>query len=462
MRRTIRMPKADYPQLTPLWIAVFIDILGFSLLIPFLPFFSQEYGAPPWQIGLLLSTNALFGFVSGPIWGALSDVRGRKPMLLISQVGTLIAFIMLAFSSNLTMLFISRVVDGIFGGNVPIAKAMVGDVAAPKDRSKEMSNIGVAHVLSSLIGPGLGGVLSQWGIIAPGLFSAALTCVTIVVTIIYLKESNPVAKRSPSQQALVPEPGKLGLGKRFPAKGDVAELPSTGLSSAGLSSAGLPSAGLPSAGLPSAGLQPAGLPVAHESIWKNGTARHLLLQWGFHTFSFMLYISCVSLFAYLKLGLDAAQVGRLLMLAGIVRVFIRFVIFIPLLKWLGDRKTSLVGLMTFVIVFPLLGLVENQVQFAAVLCVVSFAASCTRSILTGFLSRSVKPTELGRAMGLSTSLDSFARIIGPVVGGFILGSLPLWMYGGLAGIFALGALLMHFRPIEFEHEKRQRILQGVE
>jgi len=107
------MPKTDYPQLMPLWIAVFIDILGFTILIPFLPFFSQEYGAPPWQIGLLLSTNALFGFVSGPIWGALSDARGRKPMLLISQVGTLIAFLMLAFSNNLTMLFISRVVDGI-------------------------------------------------------------------------------------------------------------------------------------------------------------------------------------------------------------------------------------------------------------------------------------------------------------------------------------------------------------
>ena len=426
------MPKTDYPQLTPLWIAVFIDILGFTILIPFLPFFSQEYGAPPWQIGLLLSTNALFGFVSGPIWGALSDARGRKPMLLISQVGTLIAFLMLAFSNNLTMLFLSRVVDGIFGGNVPIAKAIIGDVVAPKDRSKEMSNIGVAHVLSSLIGPGLGGILSQWGIIAPGLFSAALTCVTIGLTSLYLKESNPVARRSPSQQVSTPEPSRLGLGKGYPAKGDAA------------------------------GLQPAGLPVAQASIWKNGTARYLLLQWAFHTLSFMLYISCISLFANLKLGLDAAQVGKLLMLAGMVRVFIRFVIFIPLLKWLGDRKTSLVGLVTFVVVFPLLGFVENQVQFAVALCVVSFAASCTRSILTGFLSRSVKPTEQGRAMGLSSSLDSFARIIGPMAGGFILGSLPLWMYGGLAGAFALGALLMHFRPMEFEQEKGWQPSQSTE
>jgi MFS family permease len=102
----------------------------------------------------------------------------------------------------------------------------------------------------------------------------------------------------------------------------------------------------------------------------------------------------------------------------------------------------------------LLGYVQNQVQFGMVLCAVSFAAACTRGILTGFLSRVVKPWEQGRAMGLSASLDSFAQITGPLVGGFILDSLPLWMYGGLASVFALGAFLMAFRRFEFHHEKR--------
>ena len=150
-----------YPDLTPLWIAVFIDILGFSILIPYLPFFSAKFNAPPWQIGLLLSTNALFGFFSGPIWGASSDANGRRPMLLVSQLGTLAAFIMLAFSNSLMMLFVSRMVDGIFGGNYPIAKAIIGDVVPPMDRGKQMSNVGVAYVLASLVGPGLGGWLFQ-------------------------------------------------------------------------------------------------------------------------------------------------------------------------------------------------------------------------------------------------------------------------------------------------------------
>jgi DHA1 family tetracycline resistance protein-like MFS transporter len=135
VKRTIRL---DYAELIPLWIAVFVDILGFSILIPFLPFFSQEYGAPAWQIGLLLSTNALFGFFSGPIWGSLSDRYGRKPMLLISQAGTLAGFLMLAFSNSLTMLYVSRIVDGIFGGNFPIAKAIIGDMVPSKERSQPL------------------------------------------------------------------------------------------------------------------------------------------------------------------------------------------------------------------------------------------------------------------------------------------------------------------------------------
>jgi DHA1 family tetracycline resistance protein-like MFS transporter len=393
IKRTIRL---DYAELIPLWIAVFVDILGFSILIPFLPFFSQEYNAPAWQIGLLLSTNALFGFFSGPIWGRLSDRYGRKPTLLISQLGTLVGFLMLAFSRGMPMLYASRIVDGIFGGNFPIAKAVIGDVVPPRERSRHMSNIGVAHVLSSLIGPGLGGLLSQWGILAPGLLSAALTCITITVTFIYLKESNPPGRHSHAEEA----PDQVSTNSR--------------------------------------------------SIWHNSAARYLLIQWGFHTMSFMIYVSCIALFANLLLGLDSREMGFLLMAAGIVRVLVRFLVFIPLLERLGERKTSMLGLGIFVVVYLLLGFVRNEFQFALVLCTVSFAAACTRGVLTGFLSRAVKPREQGRAMGTSASLDSFAQITGPLVGGIILDSLPLWMYGGLASAFALGAFLMSLRRLEFE------------
>lgn len=412
--------KSDFPRLRPLWIAVFVDILGFSILIPFLPFFGQAYGAPAWQVGLLLSTNALFGFFSGPIWGTLSDRYGRKPMLLLSQAGTLAGFLIMAFSTNLTMMFVSRIVDGIFGGNYPIAKAIIGDVVPTKQRSEQMSNIGVAHVLSSLIGPGLGGLLSGWGIIAPGLMAAAMTTMTLLVTFFFLEESNP-----------------LLLAAR----------------EAATASAGAQAASEGTPGRPM---------VRRRDVWETPAARYLLIQWGFHTLSFMIYITGISLFANLKLGLDPGQMGRLLMMAGVVRVFIRFVVFVPLRRKLGDRKTSLLGLGLFVPTYLLLGFVQNQPQFAGVLCLVSFGAACSRGILNSFLSRSVKPWQQGTAMGLSASLDSFAQITGPLVAGVVLDKMPLWVYGGLAATFALGAFGMAWRRLDFqEHERPNPVVASA-
>jgi DHA1 family tetracycline resistance protein-like MFS transporter len=382
----------DYPKLIPLWIAVFVDILGFSVLIPFLPYFSEEYGAPDWQVGLLLSTNALFSFFSGPMWGRLSDRYGRKPMLLLSQMGTLAGFLMLAFSKGMPMLYASRVVDGIFGGNFPIAKAVIGDIVPPKERSKHMSNIGTAHVMSSLIGPAIGGLLSDWGIIAPGLFSVALTCVTIGVTFLYLDETRASDKHTTQDINLFASQGR--------------------------------------------------------GVWRNPTARYLLVQWGFHTLSFIIYVSCISLFAKAQLNLDAKEIGLMLMASGVVRLLVRFTIFVPLLDKFGDRKTSLLGLASFVIVFFLLGFVQNPFQFVLVMSGASFAAACTRGVLTGSLSRTVKPWEQGQAMGLSASLDSFAQITGPIIGAIALDYLPTWVYGSTASALALIALLMGFKRLE--------------
>ena len=127
-----------------MWICTFIDIIGYSILIPFLPQFSSLYGASLLQVGLLLSANSFFSLFGNIIWGSLSDKFGRKPILLICQMGTMAGFLILAFSTDLRMLFVSRIVDGIFGGNYPIAKAVIGDVVPPKARSREMANIGMA------------------------------------------------------------------------------------------------------------------------------------------------------------------------------------------------------------------------------------------------------------------------------------------------------------------------------
>ncbi|MFX1435362.1 MAG: MFS transporter, partial [Promethearchaeota archaeon] len=185
-----------YRMLTPLWIAVFIDIIGFSMILPMAPFIAYDFNIEIFPMGIILSVNAMFSFIFGPILGKLSDIYGRKPLLLISQVGTCAGFLLLAFSNSIWMIIISRIVDGVFGGNFPIAKAIIGDEVPPKDRSIQMANIGVAHVLASLIGPGLGGTLyGIGGILLPGLFAAGLSIFTIIITIFILEETWPKSKR---------------------------------------------------------------------------------------------------------------------------------------------------------------------------------------------------------------------------------------------------------------------------
>ena len=157
-----------YRILTPLWIAIFIDVLGFTLFFPMVGFFSDLFDTSMTMIGLIFSVNAMFGFVFGPILAKLSDKYGRRPLLLISQFGTCLAFILTAFSNTLWMLFLARMIDGIFGGNFPIAKAIISDKVPPKDRGIQMANVGIAHVLASLIGPAIGGVLFTWfGLLGP-------------------------------------------------------------------------------------------------------------------------------------------------------------------------------------------------------------------------------------------------------------------------------------------------------
>ncbi|MFX1373563.1 MAG: MFS transporter, partial [Promethearchaeota archaeon] len=376
-----------YPKLSPLWIAVFIDIIGFSMILPMAPFIAESFSIPIFIMGIVLSVNAMFSFVFGPILGKLSDKFGRKPLLIISQAGTFTGFLLLAFSSNsIWLLIISRIVDGIFGGNFPIAKAIIGDEVPPKDRSIQMANIGVAHVLASLIGPGLGGTLfSIGGILLPGLFAAGLSLFTMIITITILNETWPEEKRELNQE----------LKKNIVI-----------------------------------------------NITKNKNAMWYLTLWGFHTASFMITMASLSFFAKIVFGLNAGEIGILLMISGIFRAGVRFLLFKPTITKLGENNALKVGLAIFLISFFLIGFSINLVMFVVLMLVISFAASLTRGPLNSKISQSVSPAEQGKINGYSSGLDSFAQIIGPLLGTFMLNFFEPYFLSFLISSIALVPFLM--------------------
>jgi len=381
-----------YPTLQPLWAAVFIDILGFSMILPMGPFIAKEFNVNIFIMGIVLSVNAMFSFFFGPILGKLSDKFGRKRLLLISQFGTFVGFILLGFSNSIWMVVISRIVDGVFGGNFPIAKAIIGDEVPPKDRGIQMANIGVAHVLASLIGPGLGGTLfSIGGILLPGLFAAGLSLFTMIITVLVLEETWPKSKRQVTHDIQ----SKIII-----------------------------------------------------KIRKNKKAMFYLTLWGFHTASFMITMASFSFFAAKVFGVGPFEIGILLMIAGILRAIVRFTLFKPTITRLGENNAIILGLGIFFVSFLVIGFSINILMLFSMILFISFAASLTRGPLNSKISQSVTPKEQGKINGMSSGLDSFAQIIGPSTGTFMLEFFPPFSLSFVIGSLSLVPFLMSFKTIE--------------
>ena len=151
-------PKRFASPLLPIFLIVIVDVLGFTIILPLLPFYSERLGASPTVVGLIVAIYAAFQLVAGPILGQLSDRIGRRPVLLISQAGTLAGFLLLAFSHQIWMVFLSRAIDGATAGNLSIAQAYISDVTRPEERAKSFAIIGVAFGFGFLVGPAISGL----------------------------------------------------------------------------------------------------------------------------------------------------------------------------------------------------------------------------------------------------------------------------------------------------------------
>jgi len=399
--------KKKYRNLNPLWISVFVDILGFSIVLPFLPFFIAEFNTSPAVIGFLLSSNAIFGFFFGPLLSKLSDTYGRKPMMLISLAGTCVGFIILIFSNNIIVLLISRIIDGVFSGQFPIAKAIIGDVVAPEDRPKQMTNIGITFGLAFLIGPAIGGMLSSFGFIGPGILATILTGVSLVYTSVYLKESLPSKLEAAKwQQNLITIPKTV---------------------------------------------------IKSSSIWKSKKTLILVTQYGFIAMAGGILQTTFSLFAGIRLGLEPLIVGILLTLLGVYQIIFRLLVFNRLRSKIGDPNTALVGLGTYVISYLLFAFITQAWELVILLFFLSFAGSTSQGIITGFTSRSVDKQNQGKIMGITTGIENIAQIIGPIVGGILLSFNGNFPYALVLSFLSALPFILGFQVLKFGYDNRKTV-----
>lgn len=177
-------------ELWLIFLIVFIGLLGFGIVIPTLPFIAERFGASNTTIGFLLASYSVFQFIASPVLGRLSDKYGRKPILAISLFGTAIGYLMIAFAPNLFIVFLSRVIDGITGGNISVAQAYIADITKGKERTKAMGLIGAAFGLGFIFGPLIGGLLSAYyGFAVPYIFAAILAFLNAILIMVILPES---------------------------------------------------------------------------------------------------------------------------------------------------------------------------------------------------------------------------------------------------------------------------------
>ncbi len=369
--------------LFPLFLTVFVDVLGLTLVYPLLPFYAEHFGASPLLVGVLSASYAACQLISGPILGSLSDTYGRKRVLLISQLGTLLGFSVLGSAQALWMLFLGRIIDGLTAGNLTIAQAYIGDVTKPENRTRAYGIIGVSFGLGFMIGPVLSGTLAHHlGYSAPAWGAAFLSLLSVCFTFFLLPDIKRPADAGPRRS--------FEVGRFF------------------------------------------GRPAT----------RVRLLQFFFYILAFSGLIGGLALFLERRYQYNVEQTGLIFAFSGFLGALVQGGLIGRLVKKLGEERLAVIGLLSMALGQASLGFTHTFAMLLLATAAGSLGNAVVRPCLTTLITRSVDPSEQGGALGLSQSLASLAQITGPVLSGFLIGNGQLELFGILTGASALIVVLL--------------------
>ncbi len=372
-------------------VTVFLDLVGFGIILPLLPFYATSMGATPLDVGLIMASYSLMQLVFSPVWGSLSDRYGRRPLLILGLFGSAISYVVFGLASTLGVLLVSRLIAGIMGANVPVAQAIIADSTSPERRARGMGLLGAAFGLGFIFGPAIGGTLSHlWGYSAPGFAAAALTGINAVAAVFFLPETLPRDRRVRGSS------GWSALTERLKASRRVARRPQL--------------------------RHPIGI--------------LFLMTWGFAGFTVTF-----PLFLDKPLGLSAAYAGGLFAYVGLISAIIQGRMIGPLVERYGERRVAGAGGALLATGFAMLGAFPSLGAVFGALALVGLGWGCVIPSLQSIVSRRAPPGEQGEVLGVNQSAASAGRVIGPVAAGWGFGVLGP-RFGFLAGALLVAAAVV--------------------
>jgi MFS family permease len=347
-----------------LFLTVFIDLVGFGIIIPVLPLYAEHFHASPVAIGWLTGIYSGMQIIFTPILGKLSDRFGRRPVLIVSIAGTAIGFALMGMATALPLLFVARILAGITGGNISIPQAYIADVTAPEQRSRAMGLIGAAFGLGFTFGPLIGGIMSHISYSAPFYFAAGLAVANALLVYLILPESLSREHRArPHQDASIAEVFRHGRGGMF------------------------------------------ALVVA---------------TYFFLIAGFSIMTTLFALFTEKRFGYDARANGYLFGFIGILAVIIQGGLIGRLVKIFGEVTLTRVGMLLTTASLVLLPLSGNLPLLLLACAGLSFGSGLASPPLSGLASQMMDRSWQGRALGVMQSAGSVGRLLGPLLGGWLL------------------------------------------
>jgi DHA1 family tetracycline resistance protein-like MFS transporter len=380
-----RMSRPRSP-LFVLFLTVFIDLVGFGIVIPVLPLYAENFHATPMAIGWLTGIYSGMQIIFTPILGKLSDRFGRRPVLLVSIAGTAVGFALMGMAQSLTLLFVARILAGITGGNISIPQAYIADVTAPEKRSRAMGMIGAAFGLGFTFGPLIGGLMSRISYGAPFFFAAGLAVANAVLVYLILPESLSREHRAkPHEEASITEVFRHGRGAMF------------------------------------------ALVVA---------------TYFFLIAGFAIMTTLFALFTEKRFGYDAHANGYLFGFIGIIAVIVQGGLIGRLIKTFGEVALTRTGMVLTTLSLALLPLSNNLTTLLLVCAGLAAGSGFASPPLSGLASQMIERSWQGRALGVMQSAGSTGRLIGPLIGGWLLMfdlPKPVTEYGRTP--FLVGALI---------------------